>query len=378
MKVRSHWTGRADKIPMEKKHPAAASLLAILTAASLAFPVPSVSGLPATPSAVSASRSVDASKSMRLMKSTRLIGWSLAQKAPSPSATLGALVVTGPGSRPVTLQRHSGGKWKDVRSLRSAPDRRLNLAFLAQRPGDWRLVVRPWRGWAGKTTSPLRIEAQPVDTTAPMLADAKPIKDAPSKVRTRIPAPNVAPTAAFTTVVSNLALAVDAAGSSDPDGTIASYAWNWGDNTTGAGGTASHAYSTAGDYLVTLTVTDDRGATTTTTKTVTATAPTPAPNVAPTAAFTTAVSNLALAVDAAGSSDPDGTIASYAWNWGDNTTGTGRTASHTYSTAGDYLVTLTVTDDRGATTATTMTVTATASTPTPRRMWHRRRRSPPR
>ena len=85
------------------------------------------------------------------------------------------------------------------------------------------------------------------------------------------------------------------------------------------------------------------------------------------------MSNLALAVDAAGSSDPDGTIASYAWNWGDNTTGTGRTASHTYSTAGTYQVTLTVTDDRGATTTTTKTVTATA-----RRMWHPRRRSPPR
>ena len=176
------------------------------------------------------------------------------------------------------------------------------------------------------------------------------------------PAPNVAPTAAFTSSVSDLALTVDASGSADSDGTIAAYKWTWGDTTTSTGRTATHTYPTAGSYQVALTVTDNNGATTTVTKTVTVTVPAPAPNVAPTAAFTSSVSDLALTVDASGSADSDGTIAAYKWTWGDTTTSTGRTATHTYPTAGTYQVALTVTDNNGATTTVTKTVTVTAPT----------------
>lgn len=68
---------------------------------------------------------------------------------------------------------------------------------------------------------------------------------------------------------------------------------------------------------------------------------------------------------AGAASDPDGTIAGYAWNYGDGTTGTGATATHTYATAGTYTVTLTVTDDAGATAGATGTETVTAP-PAPR------------
>src|SRR5690606_24965600 len=102
--------------------------------------------------------------------------------------------------------------------------------------------------------------------------------------------PNAAPTASFTTDVTNLGVAVDASASSDPDGTIASYAWAFGDGETGTGRTTTHTYAAAGTYTITLTVTDDRGATAQTTRNVTV-AP-PVPNVAPVAAFSSAVDGL--------------------------------------------------------------------------------------
>ena len=84
-------------------------------------------------------------------------------------------------------------------------------------------------------------------------------------------------------------------------------------------------------------------------------------NQAPTASFTTATSGLAVTVNGSGSTDPDGTIASYAWEFGDGSTATGATPpAHTYASAGTYTVKLTVTDNQGATDSTTRSVTVTA------------------
>ena len=79
-------------------------------------------------------------------------------------------------------------------------------------------------------------------------------------------------------------------------------------------------------------------------------------NVAPTASFTATTNGLGVTVDGSGSSDPDGTIASYAWEFGDGATGNGATASHTYATAGTYTVKLTVTDDDGESRSTSQEV----------------------
>ena len=64
-------------------------------------------------------------------------------------------------------------------------------------------------------------------------------------------------------------------------------------------------------------------------------------------------------MDGTGSSDGDGTIANYGWDFGDGGTATGVTANRTYAVAGSYTVRLTVTDDDGSTGTTTRTVTAT-------------------
>ncbi len=91
--------------------------------------------------------------------------------------------------------------------------------------------------------------------------------------------------------------------------------------------------------------------------------PPPPPNQPPQAAFTATPTGLTVAVDSAGSTDPDGTVVARSWTFGDGGTATGATASHTYASAGTYTVTLTVADDDGATGTATRTVTVAAPPP---------------
>jgi len=82
------------------------------------------------------------------------------------------------------------------------------------------------------------------------------------------------------------------------------------------------------------------------------------------AAPTSGLAPLAVAFDGSSSSDADGTIVSFAWNFGDGTTGFGMTASHTYPTAGTYTARLTVTDNQTASSSTTTTIQVNPNTTT--------------
>jgi len=149
------------------------------------------------------------------------------------------------------------------------------------------------------------------------------------------------PPVMFTYTVIGLTVMVDASANSDY--LITSYAWNWGDGSTGTGVTAIHTYATSGTYNITLTVTDTIGQTYSVTNSVFVGGGMP-----PVMEFRYAVSGYAVTVDASSSTDDVG-IVSYAWDWGDGTSGTGMIATHTYSAAGPYIVTLTVTDTIGQT-----------------------------
>jgi PKD repeat protein len=161
---------------------------------------------------------------------------------------------------------------------------------------------------------------------------------------------NSPPAASFTFACNLLTCSFDGSGSHDSDGTITAYAWNFGDGTIGSGLAASRTYAVGGQYTVTLTVTDNVGATNPQSQTVIANSP-------PVASFTFSCSSFTCSFNGFASRDSDGTITSYAWKFGDGTTGSGPAVSHTYKAPGTYMVALTVTDNGGATSVQSNSVT---------------------
>jgi PKD repeat protein len=233
-------------------------------------------------------------------------------------------------------------------------------------------------------------------------------------------------------------ISVSAAGSSDPDGTIASSIISFGDGTSASGLTASHKFSAAGVYTLTAKITDNLGASSTASTSVTIKAPevivsSPADgaflssqlhviasgfsgyavtamqiyvdgaivysvnsanldgtisvasgphnlvvkgwdisgrnfykqlavtiNKPPVAALTLSSGSIlvggSITASAAGSADPDGTIASTVISFGDGASASAVSASHQYKTAGTYTVKATVTDNMGASSSTISTV----------------------
>jgi PKD repeat protein len=152
----------------------------------------------------------------------------------------------------------------------------------------------------------------------------------------------------------------NAANSSDEDGTIVRYDWDFGNGHTGTGVQTSCQYSAAATYKVTLVVQDNLGATASTRQDVAVKG-----NESPTAKFT--FSPLSPKVgdtvyfNASASTDPDGFIVSYNWDFGDGQTASDVQATHQFAAAKSYSVTLVVKDNLGATGTTSQTVTVTAT-----------------
>jgi thermitase len=165
---------------------------------------------------------------------------------------------------------------------------------------------------------------------------------------------NVLPTASFTYSTNDLT-ATFTDTSMDSDGTIVSWLWDFGDSNSSSAQNPVHGYTSAGTYTVSLMVTDNEGGYDTTSQNVTVTEP---PNIPPTAGFTYNVNDL-TATFTDTSTDSDGTIAGWDWDFGDGNSSTVQNPVHSYAVAGTYSVGLTVMDEDGGTDTSNQSVTVT-------------------
>jgi glucose/arabinose dehydrogenase/PKD repeat protein len=171
------------------------------------------------------------------------------------------------------------------------------------------------------------------------------------------------PSAAFTINPTSpramQAVTLNGSGSADPDGTIALYEWDFGDGANGTGPTVQHTFAAGGNYSVVLTVTDSDGFTATFSDTVSV-----SPMDPPEASFAESATLVSpgtnVTFDASGSSDVDGTVVGYTWDFGDGTIGSGVTAVYAYPVSGSYIVTLTVLDNDGLSSSTSHVIVVNA------------------
>ena len=121
--------------------------------------------------------------------------------------------------------------------------------------------------------------------------------------------------------------------------------------------TTTHSYSSAGTYILKLEVKDDGGATATNTTTATISGEEKSSPVANVNGPYNGLTFQSIIFDGSNSYDPDGTIASYSWDFGDGETASGVKPTHSFTAAGVFTINLTVTDNDGLTDNATTTAT---------------------
>jgi PKD repeat protein len=169
---------------------------------------------------------------------------------------------------------------------------------------------------------------------------------------------NNPPVASFTYSCTNNVCAFDGRGSTDENPTSLTYAWNFGGQGSTSGPVPTKTFTAPGTFAVTLTVTDEWKATSTSAA-QNVTIVEPPGNSAPVPTFVQSCQGLTCSVNSQGTADPNsGDTISYSWNWGDGTAlSTGASpGTHVYAAAGSYTITLTTTDGWGNTASTTRTV----------------------
>ena len=134
----------------------------------------------------------------------------------------------------------------------------------------------------------------------------------------------------------------------DSDGSIVSYEWREGNSVLSTSATFSYTPTTVGTHTLTLTVTDDDGATASDSVVITVVEPANQAPVANAGTDKSVTVNNTIVLNGSGQ-DSDGSIVSYEWREGNSVLSTNATFSYTPTTVGTHILTLTVTDDDGAT-----------------------------
>jgi PKD repeat protein len=184
---------------------------------------------------------------------------------------------------------------------------------------------------------------------------------------------NVSPTANIsvtnTTFEETTTVNFDASGSTDSDGSILEYTWDFGDGVKDCGMYSDHAYSIAGSYSVTLTVVDNDGASDVVTVNITIIEKVEPTNSPPAASFTVSENSVevytSITFNGSLSTDSDGAIVEYTWDFGDGIKSSGMYTNHYYSSIGTFTAILTVADNQGATDSSSVQITVSEGGGTP-------------
>jgi PKD repeat protein len=176
---------------------------------------------------------------------------------------------------------------------------------------------------------------------------------------------NPPPTAGFTFTCDAADCSFTSTSTDEAPGTIEDHQWDFGDGGESNDVNPSHSYSVTEptDFTVTLTVIDDEGASDVETQTVSVTPA--AANAPPTAGFTFTCNAAVCTFTSTSSDAPPGTIVGFAWDFGDDETSTASAPTHQYVIVNpsEFTVTLTVTDNEGATDVETQTISVNPPAP---------------
>lgn len=203
----------------------------------------------------------------------------------------------------------------------------------AYRVAITRTDTRVYLVWRGGNHH-LQLVSMPFGTPGPPPDDEEPVAEF---------------TATPTSGVSPLTVEFDGSASYDPDGTIVSYDWDFGDGVVASGPTAAHTYAAIGTFTPRLTVTDNDGYAGSAVTTIQVISPSEAPHAEFIFSPITGIFPCQITFDGGSSHDPDGTIVDYSWSFGDGSRSSGRVVTHTYTRWGTFFVSLTVTDNSDVT-----------------------------